>query len=117
MNTDLNDNINKVEPTENEVNEVEVIEEKIVKLKYNVISIEKIDTPDGMTGDDWHRYIVGQGTAKIEGLKAGTLKEVTLHADIFAEDLNSRSKGGNAGYVSRKQKVIPPTPPAPATTS
>lgn len=118
MNNELDNNINKIEIADGEV---AVVEEEAAKRKiepkFKVISIEKTATPDGMVGDDWHQYIIGQGTAKIEGLKAGTLKEVTLHAEVFAEDLNGRSKGGNAGYVSRKQKPIPPTPPAPATTT
>lgn len=108
MSTELENDINKVELTENEVNEIKEIEKPVIEPKYQVVSIEKTDTPEGMPGDDWYRYIVGQGGAKIEGLKAGTLQEVSLHAKIFAEDLNGRSKGGNAGYASNKQKVTTP---------
>ena len=39
------------------------------KLKYQVVSVEKTTPPEGMPGDNWHRYVIGQGSAKIEGLK------------------------------------------------
>ena len=89
------------------------VQKKIIEPKYKVISIKKIDTPDGMVGDNWHQYIVGQGRSKIDGLKAGTLKEVTLHAETFAEYLNDRSKGKFSSQIARKQNATPPVPPKP----
>ena len=115
MSIELEDTINRVIPVEIETPVAEEIKKPIAKPKYNVVSIEKIDTPDGMAGDNWHRYIIGQGGGKIEGLKEGTLNEVTLHAENFAEDLNGRSKGKLVSPVSRKQGATPPKPPAPET--
>ena len=83
--------------------DVAVKEEPKKKLKYNVITVEKTTAPEGMTGDNWHRYVIGQGGSKIEGKKPGTLKEVTLHAQTAAEDLNSRVGGSGSTYVSRKR--------------
>lgn len=117
MSIELEDTLNRVVPVDFEAIEPEVIKKPIAKPKYNVVSIEKIDTPDGMAGDKWHRYIIGQGGGKIEGLKEGTLKEVTLHAENFAEDLNGRSKGKLVSPVSRKQSATPPKPPAPEIPS
>ena len=105
--------------------EIEQLEDSNTKMesgalpvtKYDVVSIEKIDTPEGMTGNHWHRYIIGQGNGKIEGLKEGTLKEVTVHAENVAEDPNLRSKGKMANHLSRKQNATPPKPPAPATST
>ncbi|MFO7604262.1 MAG: hypothetical protein R6X06_10685 [Gammaproteobacteria bacterium] len=78
-------------------------EEAVKKPKFNVISVEKASPPEGMPGDNWHRYIIGQGGSKIEGIKPGTLKAVTLHAETIAEDLNSRAGRGGSTYAPRKK--------------
>lgn len=73
------------------------------KIKYSVITVEKAATPEGMPGNNWHRYVIGQGTSKIEGIKPGTLKAVTEHAEAVAEDLNSRTGKGGSTYAPRKK--------------
>jgi hypothetical protein len=75
----------------------------INRLHYRVISVEKTTAPEGMTGDNWHLYVVAQGDARIEGKKSGTLKAVTAHAEAFAEDLNSRTGKGGSTYAPRKK--------------
>lgn len=77
---------------------------QVREKKYRVVSVEKTDPPEDMPGNNWHRYIIGQGGSKIEGLKPGTLKTVTEHAEAIAEDLNSRSGRGGSTYAPRKQK-------------
>jgi hypothetical protein len=72
--------------------------------KYSVVSVEKTDSPEGMPEGNWHRYVIGQGNSKIEGLKPGTLKAVTQHAEAVAEDLNLRATKGNSTYTARKKK-------------
>lgn len=74
-----------------------------VKLKYQVVTVEKTSAPDGMPGDNWHRYVIGQGTSKIEGKKPGTLKAVTEHAETVADDLNSRTSRSGSTYAPRKK--------------
>lgn len=76
---------------------------EINKLKYEVETVEKTTAPEGMPGDNWHRYVVGQGKTRIEGKKPGTLKAVTLHAEAFAADLNSRTGKGGSTYSPRKK--------------
>lgn len=78
-------------------------EHAINRLKYRVISVEKTTAPNGMTGDNWHLYVVGQGSARIEGKKPGTIKTVTEHAEAFAEDLNSRTGKGGSTFSPRKK--------------
>ena len=111
MSIESEDTIDKNKSATDESLEQEASEKPVAKAKYEVISIESIDTPTGMTGDSWFRYIVGEGGGKIEGLKEGTLKDVTLHAENFAEDLNVRSKGKVSNPVTRKKNVTPPNPP------
>ena len=80
-------------------------EHEINRLRYSLISVEKTSAPEGMNGDNWHRYVVGQrGSARIEGKKAGTLKSVTEHVEAFVEDLNSRTGKGVSTYAPRKKK-------------
>jgi len=78
-------------------------EEKINKIKYHVVTVEKITPPEGMPGDNWHRYVIGQGNSTIEGKKPGSLKAVTLHAETVTEELNSRTGRGGSTYAPRKR--------------
>jgi len=73
------------------------------KRSYRVISVVKTITPEGMSGDNWHLYVVGHDNSRIEGKKPGSLKSVTAHAEAFANDLNSRNGQGGSTYSSRKK--------------
>ena len=73
------------------------------KAKYQVILVEKAPAPEGLPGDNWHRYVIGEGGSKIEGLKPGSLKAVTEHAKFAAEELNSRSAKGRSTYAPVKR--------------
>lgn len=79
-------------------------ENDITKLKYTVISVEKVDTPEGMPEGTWHHYVIGRGSSQIEGLKPGTLKAVTQHAKSMVNDLNERSGSNRSAYAPRQQK-------------
>ena len=107
------DNIRPVEEIKTEKSENALINDEVIKRKFNVMNIEKIDTPDGMAGDNWYQYVVGQGSSEIKGLTMGTLKQVTEHANKVADDLNDRSKGKKAGYTSSQNSKTPAKPPAP----
>lgn len=71
--------------------------------KFHVVSVEKTTAPEGLPGDNWHRYVIGQGSSRIEGIKPGTLKAVTQHAEEVVEDLNSRKGRGTSTYAPRKK--------------
>lgn len=71
--------------------------------KYQVESVEKTVSPEGMPGSDWYRYVIGQGRSRIEGRKPGTLKDVTRHAESVAEDLNNRAVNGYSAYAPRRR--------------
>ena len=75
------------------------------KLMFHVVSVDKIDAPAGMPGTNWYRYVIGQGNAKIDGLKPGTLKAVTEHAQTVADDLNERKDKRGSTYAPRKQQL------------
>ncbi len=78
-------------------------EENMNGHKYQVVSVVKTDPPEGMPGDNWYRYVIGEGGSKIEGLKPGSLKAVTRHAETVAEDLNARTGRGGSTYAPRKR--------------
>lgn len=67
---------------------------------YHVVEVTKSSAPKGMTGDDWHLYVIGRGDSVIEGKKTGTLKDVTEHAEELAERINARSDKNGVTYVS-----------------
>jgi hypothetical protein len=73
--------------------------------KYHVVSVEKTTTPEGLPGDNWHLYVIGQGNSRIEGKKPGSLRSVTEHAETVVEDLNSRKGRGGSTYAPRSKKV------------
>lgn len=107
---DKKDNIRPAEEIDVEMSEHAPIKDEVIKLKFNVMNIEKISTPDGMVGDNWYQYVVGQGSSEIKGLTMGTLKQVTEHANKVADDLNERSKGKKAGYSSSQNSKTPAKP-------
>ena len=71
---------------------------------YHVETIEKTDPPAGMPGDDWHRYVIGRGSSKIEGMKPGSMSDVRSHAEAVADDLNERANRKISTYASRNKK-------------
>jgi hypothetical protein len=73
--------------------------------RYTVVSVEKADPPEGMPGNNWHRYVIQQGDSRIEGFRTGTLKGVTKHAEAYADDLNDRGINGYSAYATRKKKM------------
>jgi hypothetical protein len=79
-------------------------QENALQQKYTVVSVEKAEPPEGMPGNNWHRYVIGRGTSRIEGYKPGTLKAVTKHAEECAEDLNARAFKGYSAYAPRNKK-------------
>lgn len=84
----------------------------VIKEPYRVVTVEKIQPPEGMPGNNWHRYVIGRDNSAsngrtnstIDGIKPGTLKSVTDHANSVANDLNERAgKGGSYFAPSHRQ--------------
>lgn len=72
--------------------------------EYQVLTIEKTTPPNGASDDNWHRYVIGKGSSRIEGKKSGSLYEVTRHAETFVDDLNSRKARYGSLYVYGRQR-------------
>lgn len=76
-------------------------------LYYQVVTVEKIDTPYGMSGANWHHYVIKRKGSAIDGMKQGTIKSVTQHAESVVNDLNERI-GGRASsvYAARRRSIV-----------
>ena len=79
-------------------------ENKKPEFKYRIEAVEPTNAPDGMPEGEWHSYLLVRGTSKIEGLKPGSLLDVTQHAESVIEGLNERYAKGSSAYVSSKKK-------------
>lgn len=72
--------------------------------QYCLTIIEKTDPPEDMPEGSWFHYVVKYGSSEINCVRSGTLSEVTLHAQNFVENLNSRSTSSYTNYANRNTK-------------
>jgi len=84
------------------VNKVSDDSEKSLERHFHVTSIEKIEPPAGISGDNWYQYTIGEGDSAITGKRSGSLKSVRLHAEEFAANLNQRAALGYSAYAARR---------------
>ena len=105
------DSIRPAEAIDTEISEHAPVIDEVIKRKFNVMNIEKISTPDGMVGDNWYQYVVGEGSSEIKGLTMGTLGQVTEHVNKVADDLTDRSNGKKTGYSSSQNNKTPANKP------
>lgn len=84
------------------------VSEKVGERQFHVSRIEKIEPPEGTTGDDWYEYTIGEGSSAITGKRSGSLKSVRLHAEEFAENLNQRAALGYSAYAARRPQKKDP---------
>lgn len=74
------------------------------KQDFDLKSVEKVDAPEGLPGDNWYRYVLECGENTIEGHKPGTLRAVTQHAQTVVDDLNERKDRKGSTYAPRAQQ-------------
>ena len=74
---------------------------------YQVSNVEKIPAPDNSDDKNWYRYEISNKSSSISGQRSGTLKQVTQHAEEFAEQLNERKKGKTNSVYAPKKKQAP----------
>ena len=73
---------------------------------YEIVSVRKTETPPGMEGSNWHRYVIAQGTNIINGCRQGNLKAVTEAVEEIVAQLNERRlhKRGRVHLVTTPKK-------------
>ena len=69
---------------------------------FKLARVEKADMPDGGKGQHWYRYVLDNGRSTITGQRKGSLKDVTAHANRYAEQLNTRTFGSHSVWTSRR---------------
>ena len=65
---------------------------------YEIISIESADAPANMSGSNWCRYTIGQGSNRIFGFRQGDLSSIRISVEELVVRLNER-RVGKAGRV------------------
>ena len=73
------------------------------RVRYQVVSVEKVTRPSGTEGTDWYRYVISSGGSVIKGFHRGSRAEVEKYVEHCVEEINLRSTGGK--YPSA---MIPP---------
>ena len=64
------------------------------RLSYEIVSIERAETPPGAEGSKWHRYVISYGGSdNIQGCRQGDLDVVTEAVEEIVAQLNGRHKG------------------------
>lgn len=69
---------------------------------FRVARVERTDNPDGGRGQHWYRYVLDNGRSTITGQRKGSLKDVTAHANRYAEQLNTRTFGSHSVWTARR---------------
>lgn len=76
---------------------------------YEIVSVKRADTPPGMEGKDWYKYVIAQGsTNTINGHRQGNLKAVTRAVEEIVGQLNERRLGkrGRVNLVPTPKKPV-----------
>jgi len=79
-------------------------DKRAIHMKYQLMMVEKTRAPEGSSGDNWYRYMIGRGPSKIVGRKPGTLETVTRYAVECTQNLNSRADSCQSPFAPRKRK-------------
>ena len=76
---------------------------------YEIVSVKPVKAPPDMGGDDWHCYVIAQGTNTIRGYRPGNFKTVTQAVEEIVAQLNERRIGKRA-----RANLAKPTATKPA---
>lgn len=71
---------------------------------FRILSIEKTDPPEGVSGGEWYRYSIDYKASPIVGIRSGTLSSVKQHLEEYLEKLNARATLGYSAYASKATK-------------
>jgi len=71
---------------------------------FELVSVEKTDSPRGGSGDTWYNYVLDNGRSKIVGTQQGSLKSVTAYATQYATELNARTLACQSVWSPRAKK-------------
>lgn len=74
---------------------------------YEIVSVQRAETPAGAEGSDWHRYEIAQGANIIQGYRQGNLRTVRRAIEEIVIQLNERQMGkrGRVNLVPTPRKA------------
>ncbi len=70
----------------------------MIKENYEIVSVRPTEPPSDMDGNNWHSYVIVQGTNTIRGYRQGSLSSVTKAVTDLVFRLNER-RAGKRGRV------------------
>jgi hypothetical protein len=73
---------------------------------YRVETVEPCDTPRGVTGGKWCRYVVTNKRSRIIGRCLATLPQARRDAKEFADGLNDRTRNGASPWSPRRKRAV-----------
>lgn len=85
-------------------------DELLLEEAYKIDSVTPSDPPAGMEGEDWHCYIIMQGTNSIRGYRQGKRRAVMTAVEEIVAQLNER----RFGKRGKGKKVVPAKKAEPA---
>jgi hypothetical protein len=59
---------------------------------FRIVSIKSVVTPSGLSGSEWHRYEICQGSNSIVGYRAGSTESVREAVEMIVVGLNHRRR-------------------------
>ncbi len=68
-------------------------DELLLEEAYQIESVTPAEPPTGMDGEDWHCYIIMQGTNSIRGYRQGKRRAVMTAVEEIVGQLNERRFG------------------------
>ena len=77
----------------------------LLRSHYEVVSVAKVEMPNGAKGDDWHCFVLASGPSQIAGYQRGSTEEVMAYAQHCAEDFNLRNASGKSSRVLGVRKA------------
>ncbi len=77
----------------------------LLRPQFAVASVAKVAEPNGGMGEDWYRYELASGPARITGYHRGSPEEVMAYAQNCAEDFNMRNATGKSTRAFASSKT------------
>lgn len=72
--------------------------------QFRIMSIERTDPPENVSGGEWYRYTIDHDASPIDGLRSGSYQSVKQHLEEYVANLNARAAYGYSNYAARKAK-------------
>jgi len=76
----------------------------IKEKSFSVVSVERIEPIAGMIEESCYRYVIESDDGRIVGIRRGTLQQVSSHAKVFIDEVNSRGENPSYSVWTRRRR-------------